>query len=215
VSESENENETDGKTGTDTRAKMRAIGAGMIQTFGVLLAFLGFGLGWAHLESLHLAARPSVSIYPGGMPEQSDPTDTTPEAVRPDIWLVDGFNVLHASLLGGRDREEWWSQSRREEVMALARTLDGSGDEVWVVFDGARPSPAEDSSSSAVKQVFAPSADEWLLQRVRETQSSGPVAVVTGDRRLAARARHRGALIVSPGEFVARCRAERPEQEPS
>ena len=134
------------------------------------------------------------------------------------LWLVDGYNVLRVSLpssRAGHDAGAWWTADRRNALLELAARLPEPRAQVWVVFDGARPSPAEDSSSSAVKQVFAPSADEWLLQRVRETQSSGPVAVVTGDRRLAARARHRGALIVSPGEFVARCRAERPEQEPS
>jgi predicted RNA-binding protein with PIN domain len=194
---------------------MGAIGAGVIQTLGVLFAFVGFGVGWAQLESLGLAARLATPVYPGAVPERPDATDTTPESVRPDVWLVDGFNVLHAHLLGGRDREDWWSRSRRDEVMALARTLEGSGGEVWVVFDGTRPNDTEDFGSSAVRQVFAPSADEWLLRRVRETESSGPVAVVTADRRLADRARRRGALVVSPGEFVAICRAERPEEEPS
>jgi len=140
------------------------------------------------------------------VPDRSEPIDPTPGDAPPALWLVDGFNVLHASLLGGRDRAEWWTEARRQEVLELVGSLESAGGEVWVVFDGPRPAPERDGEASGVKQVFAPSADEWLLRRVRDSQEPERVAVVTGDRRLAGRARHRGALVVSPGDFLARCR---------
>jgi hypothetical protein len=76
-----------------------------------------------------------------------------------------------------------------------------------VVFDGPRPlpAPAEGEAAGAPRIAFAPSADEWLLRRVREA-GPGAVAVVTADRRLADRARARGAQVVSPQAFLARCR---------
>ncbi|MCH7891712.1 MAG: hypothetical protein IH921_09435, partial [Gemmatimonadetes bacterium] len=94
--------------------------------------------------------------------------DDEPPAV-PMIWLVDGFNVLHASVLGGRDRSRWWSASHRTELLGRIREFDDPGAEIWVVFDGpgadsqASTSPAEDSSHAWVQTVFAPSADDWLV----------------------------------------------------
>jgi predicted RNA-binding protein with PIN domain len=120
------------------------------------------------------------------------------------VWLVDGYNVLCAGLLGGNDRSDWWSQARREELIALLERFDEADAEIWVVFDGDREPAAESERPGRVRAVFAPSADEWLVQQVRE---HARVAVVTADRKLAGRARHRGARVVSPREFLIRCTA--------
>jgi rRNA-processing protein FCF1 len=53
--------------------------------------------------------------------------------------------------------------------------------------------------------VFAPSADDWLLARVREEDDPTRVVVVTADRKVAGRARQRGARVVSPRDFLERC----------
>ena len=127
------------------------------------------------------------------------------------IWLIDGFNVLHASVLGGRDRTQWWNESHRAELLGRIREFDDPGAEIWVVFDGpgteteSAASPPTDSRRASIWTVFAPSADDWLVARVRATPDPARVAVVTGDRRVAGRARHWGANVVTPGEFIARC----------
>ncbi len=122
------------------------------------------------------------------------------------VWLVDGFNVLHAGLLHGRDRGPWWRARDRERLLERARGFDDPDAELWVVFDGGHPAPpAEDGATPPVNLVFAPSADDWLLARVRAAPDPSRVAVVTRDRRLADRARHRGARVVSPRDFLARC----------
>jgi hypothetical protein len=54
--------------------------------------------------------------------------------------------------------------------------------------------------------VFAPSADEWLLRRLRSAPDPSRLGVVTGDRRLAIRSRRRGARVIMPREFLDRCR---------
>ena len=131
----------------------------------------------------------------------------------PSIWLVDGFNVLHAGLLRGRDRGRWWQASERHRLVELARRFDDPEAQVWVVFDGAHPPPeeAEGSAEEAkerVQVIFAPSADEWLLARLREAPSPDRVVVVTRDRRLADRSRHRGARVVAPREFLSHCGPE-------
>lgn len=130
-------------------------------------------------------------------------------------WLVDGFNVLHAGLLRGRDRKAWWSEERRRLVIERASWLAASGENVCVVFDGGRPaladsdSPASESAAS-VRLVFARDADEWILKTLRAAADPSAVVIVTADRSVADRARRRGAHVVSPRAFLARCTRLRP-----
>lgn len=168
----------------------------------IVAGFVGFGLGWAELERAGATdPAPLESPYPARMAESDD-------APTPRIWLVDGFNVLNTAVLSGRDRREWWSEARRAEVMELAGTLgrDATGAEVWVVFDGPRDDGSDCSGDGAVRKVFAPSADEWLVKRVKSSRDPSQVAVVTADRKVADRSRHRGAQVVSPRAFLERCR---------
>jgi predicted RNA-binding protein with PIN domain len=122
---------------------------------------------------------------------------------RPSVWLVDGYNVLCAGVLGIRERERWWSEANRSQLLELVEQFQPRDAELWVVFDGAR-SPEEPAPRRA-HVVFASSADEWLLDEVRARTPGADVQLVTADRRLAERARRRGAHIVAPREFVRRC----------
>ena len=178
---------------------------GICEALAVMAGFVGLGLGWAELA------------YPLGAMEQSPrelPSEPQSEPrSEPRIWLVDGFNVLHAVLLGGRDRSEWWTEPLRRELLArVARfqALGGldSAPEVWVVFDGPRPAEASappPPDEPRLHDVFAPCADDWLLERVKRAAQPERIAVVTADRRLAARVRHRGAQVVAPADFLGRC----------
>ena len=171
---------------------MKSLWSGAFETAAVLAAFLGFGLAWAALES----AGTTTPYAPSRMEEATRPGT---------VWLVDGYNVLCAGLLGGQDRSDWWSGARREELLALLARFDGleeADTEIWVVFDGPRDPSGPGERQERVRAVFAPSADEWLLEQVR---AHAEVAVVTADRKLAGRARHRGARVVSPREFLRRC----------
>jgi predicted RNA-binding protein with PIN domain len=169
-------------------------------TLGMVAGFLALGLG---ARVLMLA--PPAAALGGADPghRRAYPAPMEQPAPRPSLWLVDGFNVLCATLLGGRDREEWWTASRRAEVLALAERFEEPEAEIWVVFDGARD-PGE-SPGQRVRRVFAASADDWLIEQVEARRSSASLTVVTADRRVADRARRRGAQVVSPGEFLARC----------
>jgi predicted RNA-binding protein with PIN domain len=168
-----------------------AFGKGAVEALGVIVAFVAFGLAWAEFDYLFPAMR---------TPPPAEP--------RPSVWLVDGFNVLHASVLGGRDRAQWWTAPRRAEVLALADGLARDGAEVWVVFDGDRGECAETGRGGA-QEVFATSADEWVLARVKASEAPSHIAVVTADRKLAGRARRRGAVVVSPRAFAEHCREGR------
>jgi len=166
---------------------------GVIETLVVLGAFVVFGLGWVEVAARAAAVGPP---YPARM------VDDAP--AEPSIWLLDGFNVLHAGPLGGRDRSEWWTGPRRDELLELAARFDDRSAEVWVVFDGPREADARDDLRGP-HSVFAPSADAWLLERVRAAEDPSRIAVVTADRKVADRARHRGARVYAPRDFLARC----------
>ena len=122
-------------------------------------------------------------------------------------WLVDGFNVLHAGVLRGNDRRGWWREEVRARLLERVAAFENAAAELWVVFDGPGPGGDAERESQRPRVVFAPSADEWLLETVRSTPDPASVVIVTADRQLADRARHRGARIVSPRAFLARCEA--------
>jgi predicted RNA-binding protein with PIN domain len=165
---------------------------GIARTGLIMAATVAFGLAWAAVEAR--IARPAA--YTGGVAaETGGPTGET--------WLVDGYNVLAVALHRGRARDRWWT--RRAEVVALMARLDRPGTELVVVFDARVPVPAAEPPGG-VREVYAPSADEWLEAAVRGAPDPARLVVVTGDRRLAARVRHRGARVVSPHDFVERCR---------
>jgi predicted RNA-binding protein with PIN domain len=166
---------------------------GILESLLVIAGFAGFGFAWAGFERRDAA----LSDYPHPPMEETPPT--------PSLWLVDGFNVLHAGVLRGRDRAEWWTEPRREQLVALAERFDDAGAEIWIVFDGSGPEAPGEAPAGRVRRIFAPSADDWLLAKVRASQAPGCLAVVTADRAVAGRARHRGAQVVSPRAFLSRC----------
>lgn len=171
---------------------VRSFAAGVARAVAVIASFLALGL----------AVRAGLQVGPAP-PTYSPSWMEEIRAEEPELWLVDGFNVVQVALLAGRDREAWWSAERREELLARAGRLSASGACVEVVFDGARQAP--EAVGSGPRPIFAESADAWLVARVRAAPDPGRVAVVTADRSLAGRVRHHGARVVSPREFLRRC----------
>ena len=150
-----------------------------------------------------------------------EPDTTESPLPRGLSWLVDGYNVMHACLLAGTGRDRWWTAESRELVLARASRFRDPEAEIWVVFDGGDASqqiyetpPALESEAgeptpvgapAAVHVVFAPSADDWITRRVRQTEEPSRIAVVTGDRQIAGRCAHRGAHVLRPPAFLAAC----------
>jgi len=169
-------------------------GRGALEALCVAAAFAVLGLGWAEVV---VRAPGDVGLYPPGLVEPRATED-------PKLWLVDGFNVVQRGLLGGREREEWWTAPRRAELLERAAAFENGDAEIWVVFDG--PQAGEEAGAAGgPRQVFAPSADDWLVAKIRAAADPARIAVVTADRRLAVRARRRGARVVPPSEFLRRC----------
>ncbi len=152
-------------------------------------------------------------------------------------WLVDGYNVLHTVLLGGQPREgtDWWGETGRDLLWERIQSFDGlhrpesaaadlrpdpgnAGPDalepgtVWIVFDGKRPASSQRAANPQV--VFAPSADQWIVDRVRSSPNSSALAVVSADHQVVGRCRHAGAQIVTPRDFIARCPPRVPPPPP-
>ena len=110
----------------------------------------------------------------------------------PDVWLVDGNNVM------GSRADGWW-RDRHGAMQRLTNALDDfatrTGDEVEVVFDGAD----RDLQATRVGVAFAPHADDAIAAR-----AAPGVTVVTSDRELARRVREKGAEVVGAGAFLDR-----------
>lgn len=179
-----------------TRSFAASFAAGVAQALAVVAAFPALGL--AVRAGLQAGSAPPT--YPPTFMDDEVRVEQQPE---PELWLVDGFNVVQVALLGGREREIWWGAERREELLDRAARLTEQGARVEVVFDGQRPAP--DAEGAGPRQVFADSADAWLLARVKQAADPTRLAVVTADRRLAGRVRHQGARVVSPSDFLRRC----------
>ena len=176
---------------------IRSFVRGVFEAAAVVALFVAGGVGYAAMvgDGSLPASRPALYLPPME-PEISAPG--------PRVWLVDGYNVLNVGLLAGRVREGWWTGAFRDELLGRAEAFEEDAAEIWVVFDGAQPT--DEGRAGRVRSVFAPSADEWLLARIRE-RDPAQVALVTADRRLAARARSRGVEVIAPAAFLARCRA--------
>ena len=119
-------------------------------------------------------------------------------------WLVDGYNVIHVTLLGGSERKEWWKAPIRDKLIERSAHLPSEQGTVWLIFDGTHPAPTGSEQPPHLQTVFAASADEWIVQRIKASPEVDRI-VVTADRALSGRCRHWGARVVSPGEFIAAC----------
>ena len=190
------------------------------QTVRIVAAFVAFSALIGVTQDRAISVAESGRSQNLGRRPTPQPVRATPRTPRPstqtelrepaELWLVDGFNVLNVAILRGPEREEFWSPAARARLLSLVERFPGAAD-VVVVFDGSRPATAQETEAFGPRAVFAPDADEWLLRAVRDFGEPTRVAVVTADRRLAARARHRGARVISPGHFVAACGSEAPE----
>jgi predicted RNA-binding protein with PIN domain len=165
---------------------------------------------------------PKASGTHGELPQALDPLPSA------KLWLVDGYNALHCApfrsnpgsgnpdsgnpISGNPNRvgqKPFWSNTMRERLVAFARRFPDPHAEIWLVFDGPRaPEDPERNTEPKVTLQFSPSADDWIVKRVREEADPSTIAVVSGDRKLAGRARHRGAAVVSPRLFLDYCVAE-------
>jgi predicted RNA-binding protein with PIN domain len=132
--------------------------------------------------------------------------------------LIDGYNLMHAKgLLGKERRPAGLHHARRrflDAVAAVLGPLDRAG--TTVVFDAAEP-PSGGARETTYKEmtiVFAvgdENADARMEALIAGHPSPGKLTVVSTDRRVQEAARRRGAKSVdSDGFWSMRARIERP-----
>ncbi len=146
--------------------------------------------------------------------EHSQDLDPLPPA---RLWLVDGYNALHSAPFRSTSgtanpapasQKPFWSNTMRERLVAFARCFPDPHAEICLVFDGSRaPEVPARGDQPRVMIEFSPSADDWIVKRVRNAEDPTTIAVVSGDRQLCGRARHHGAAVVSPRLFLSHCGA--------
>src|SRR5215471_16293391 len=100
----------------------------------------------------------------------------SPESLSP-LLIVDGFNVLHAGVLSGRDRAEWWKETaQRRLVTRVEKFSDADDAEIWIIFDrrADKDSQATNVASSdpRISIAYAPSADDWIVEQVTKRAGS-------------------------------------------
>jgi len=140
------------------------------------------------------------------------------------LYLIDGFNFLHAVVLKGRDRAHWWNVENQRAVRDWVAAHPIPGARLWIVFDqrgaGAASSAAAQgtsepegagevaaqnpstAASGAPEVRHAPDADAYILERCEELRGGCEVVVVSADRSLVDRAKGRGARSLSPWAFA-------------
>jgi len=106
------------------------------------------------------------------------------------------------------EQVRFWGESMRRRLVAAARRFPYPDTAIWLVFDGAHPPDNPRVGERPELWIhFAPSADDWIVRRVKDAEDASQIVVVSGDRRLANRARHHGAGVVSPRHFLDHCGA--------
>jgi len=128
------------------------------------------------------------------------------EKINGSVLIIDGFNVLHAVILVGRDRAGWWQPVAQRRLVERVEWLDISYPSIWIVFD--RRPPTDEvtenvtSDDPRIRVMYAPSADDWIVAEVERLSPQRMVTVVTADRPLRERVRRAGGAILSPRQFL-------------
>lgn len=135
-------------------------------------------------------------------------------------YLVDGNNLAHVLGLAKG------SLADREACARLVSDFCASqGAQATIVFDGPSPSGAGPAHRPRVRIEFGEgrSADDVILRTLQGSRTPRDYTVVTSDKSLGDRARHRGATIERCHEFARRLprtgsgprSAEKPDRKPS
>jgi len=128
------------------------------------------------------------------------------------LLIIDGFNVLHAGVLIGRERTGWWQEPAQRRLVERVEQFPNPADlEIWIVFDR-RPDKEDQavnvsSADPRIRVYYAPSADDWIVEHAKTLVGQRMITVVTADRPLRDRVRHVGGKLLSPRQFLADCRS--------
>jgi predicted RNA-binding protein with PIN domain len=117
-------------------------------------------------------------------------------------YLVDGNNLAHALGLAQEGLADRGACAR-----AVAAFCRSHGAQATIVFDGPAPQGSKTTSElHRVRIIFGEgrSADDIILRLLTNSKTPGDFTVVTSDKSLGDKARHRGASVERAHEFSRR-----------
>lgn len=128
-------------------------------------------------------------------------------------FLVDGYNVLHASPWLTTDRADGWLGRARERMLrsleqSMHRELQGRTTLVWDANDRFVEEAA--LANSIIKQVFArdfETADEQIFDLIGRHSHRKQLVVVSGDRAIMEFSQRRQCQVLSSEAWLARLEA--------
>ena len=136
-------------------------------------------------------------------------------ATRPQILLIDGYNLLHFLHPAGFPDKQTINRAR-DTLIADLRGLQGSiADQTLAVFDGAGETVSREESGPAFGVAYSKrnqSADALIEKMVLRHPSPSEVLVVSSDRAIATLARASGCQTESVYQFSDRLRDSRSSQ---
>lgn len=121
-------------------------------------------------------------------------------------FLIDGYNLMHASGLARRGLPAGaLHKARRRFLDWLADAAEGRGAAIRVVFDAANATNhSAESGHRGVRLRFTPgrTADDEIEDLLAADAHPSGITVVSNDSRLRESARRRGAAFLSCEEFI-------------
>jgi predicted RNA-binding protein with PIN domain len=120
-------------------------------------------------------------------------------------YWFDGNNLIGQSAAAAKSD----SRTRRAFLSDLMSYHRAGGGKYLVYFDGDDPDRSAAPPGVAIRYSAPLSTDEAILQRLREISNPSEIIVVTNDRELMTRCRHRGTAALTWGEFITKMKSRR------
>jgi predicted RNA-binding protein with PIN domain len=124
-------------------------------------------------------------------------------------YWFDGNNLIGQSAAAAKTD----ARTRKAFLSALHAYHRAGGGKFHVYFDGDDRDRSASPPGVSIRYSAPVSADEAMLQRLREINNPSEVIIVTNDRELATRCRHAGAAVLTWNEFTIRMQSRRVPQK--
>lgn len=123
-------------------------------------------------------------------------------------FIIDGYNIVHKI----KKIKDSSTPCNALTVFIYKNKLTGSrNNKVWIIFDGGRPPYVIDDFQYKVLFSGQKSADDLIIDKVRQSKNKKQIVVVSDDRQLVHKVKMLGAGILSVDKFATK--KKKPKQE--
>lgn len=120
------------------------------------------------------------------------------------LFLIDGYNLFFRTTRG--EEGDNFTREREKIILSLADQIQLAKLSAILVFDSAwHEGPAERKIKNQLEIYYTDlgeSADDWIIAEVKRAENPAQLTVVTSDKKLAWRARVKGAQTLPVEEFL-------------